>query len=207
MNAIKIMVKGWVKVLPFYLFTLLPLLTSCSEESSEVSEFDNWQARNEQYLAAVVNDSLKQSNWMRIKKFSLDQTEEGSVSDYVYVKVIESGDETSCPSYTDSVRVIYQGRLIPSDSYPLGYVFDGTVNGTYSKKSSATSRQKLSNMLDGYATVLQHMHRDDYWRIYIPYQLGYGETDNGSVPAYSVLIFDLTLIDFSPVGTVMRPWS
>ena len=62
-------------------------------------------------------------------------------------------------------------------------------------------------MLDGYATVLQHMHRDDYWRIYIPYQLGYGETDNGSVPAYSVLIFDLTLIDFSPVGTVMRPWS
>ena len=40
------------------------------------------------------------------------------------------------------------------------------------------------------------MHRGDYWRVTIPYQLGYGTSDNGAIPAYSTLIFDLWLQDF-----------
>ena len=40
------------------------------------------------------------------------------------------------------------------------------------------------------------MHRGDYWRIYIPYQLGYGGTARSSIPAYSTLVFDLRLEDF-----------
>ena len=51
------------------------------------------------------------------------------------------------------------------------------------------------------------MHRGDYWRVYIPYQLGYGAVKNGTIPAYSTLIFELALIDFSPAGTVMPAWN
>ena len=206
MNAIKIMVKGWVKVLPFYLFTLLPLFTSCSEEASEEEEYANWKNRNEQFLASLANDSLKQSNWQRIKLFSLDPTTEGAASDYIYVKKISYGNGTETPIYTDSVRVVYQGRIIPSKSYPKGFVFDGTVFGEYSVKTAYTTRQLVSNTILGYATALQNMHKGDYWRVYIPSELGYGTSGYSTIPGYSVLVFDLTLLDFSPVGETMKPW-
>ena len=206
MNAIIIMVKGWVKVLPFYLFTLLPLFTSCSEEASEEEEYANWKERNEQFLASLVNDSLKQHNWQRIKLFSLDPTTEGAASDYIYVKKISYGNGTETPIYTDSVRVVYQGRIIPSKSYPKGFVFDGTVFGEYSVKTAYTTRQLVSNTILGYATALQNMHKGDYWRVYIPSELGYGTSGYSTIPGYSVLVFDLTLLDFSPVGETMKPW-
>jgi FKBP-type peptidyl-prolyl cis-trans isomerase FklB len=39
--------------------------------------------------------------------------------------------------------------------------------------------------------------------------MGYGNRDQTSsgIPPYSVLIFDLTLVDFSPAGQAMPAWS
>ena len=123
---------------------------------------------------------------------------------------MESGTGTEVPLFTDSVRVIYRGRLIPSASYSQGYVFDETVYGTYSSATGATKCFWLAStgLISGFTTVLQHMHRGDYWRVYIPSELGYGETENSTagIPGYSVLIFDLTLVDFSPVGQTMPIW-
>ena len=181
-------------------------LSSCSEEASEEEEYANWKERNEQFLASLVNDSLKQQNWQRIKLFSLDPTTEGAASDYIYVKKISYGNGTETPIYTDSVRVVYQGRIIPSKSYPKGFVFDGTVFGEYSVKTAYTTRQLVSNTILGYATALQNMHKGDYWRVYIPSELGYGTSGYSTIPGYSVLVFDLTLLDFSPVGEAMKPW-
>lgn len=187
------------------------LLVSCGEDTEEESEFVNWQARNEAFFASL-QDSLNSNpaQWKRIKCYSLDHTTEGNATDYVYAKVIESGTGTEVPLFTDSVRVIYRGRLIPSASYSQGYVFDETVYGTYSSATGATKCFWLAStgLISGFTTVLQHMHRGDYWRVYIPSELGYGETENSTagIPGYSVLIFDLTLVDFSPVGQTMPIW-
>ena len=191
-------------LLPFYLFTFL--LFSCSENTGEEEEFANWQAQNEAFFASL-EDSLRQApdKWVKLKNFSLDQTTEGKVSDYVYAKKIETSQETESPMYTDSIRVSYQGRLLPSLSYADGYVFDGTVYGKYDIRTNDTAKFKLSGLIAGWVTPLLHMHRGDYWRIYIPSDMGYGDSGNGSsIPGYSVLVFDMTLIDFSPVGEVMR---
>ena len=48
----------------------------------------------------------------------------------------------------------------------------------------------------GFATALLNMRRGDHYRVYIPYQLGYGSSDNSSIPGGSTLIFDLRLVDF-----------
>jgi len=182
-------------------------LSSCSEENTGEEEYANWQARNELFLASIATDSMQNGGWERYKKYSLDQTTEGKASEYVYVKKIDhSGESTVMPNFTDSVRVIYQGRLLPSKSYSQGYVFDGTVNGEYSVKTAYTSRQLVSNMIDGYATALQHMTVGDHWRIYIPSELGYGVSGSTKIPGYSVLIFEVTLLDVSPAGQVMKPW-
>ena len=190
---------------------LLLLLTfSCSENDAADDEYANWQQRNEQFLAAVATDSMSRQGWQRFKKYSLDESTEGVTEDYIYVKVIDSADatETDTPAFTDSVRVSYQGRLIPTATYPEGYVFDGTVYGTYSDKTNSNTKFLVSSMTDGFCTALQHMRRGDHWRVYVPSALGYKEAGSGStIPGYSVLIFEMTLIDFSPSGQKMPVWS
>jgi len=196
------------------LYIILPIVggmagVSCSEDSGTEDEYTNWQERNEGFFASLTDSLGKDPGaWRRIKKFSLDPQTEGLATDYIYVKVIESSGQTERPTYTDSVRCCYQGRVIPTTSYPKGYVFDGTVYGTYSIKTNATSKMKLSTLVVGMQTAMQHMHRGDYWRVYIPYTLGYGTQDltSSGIPPYSTLIFDVTLVDFSPAGQAMPVW-
>lgn len=180
-------------------------LSSCSEEDATENEFDNWQQRNEEYVASLVS---ARSYDVRYKLYSLDESKEGAATDYVYVTVLESGDaDGGSPMYTDSVRVSYQGRLIPTKTYPEGYVFDGTVFGNYDLSTTATAKFLPSSLVDGFTTALLHMHRGDRWRVSIPYQLGYGSTVQSSIPAYSTLVFDIMLVDFSPAGETMPVWS
>ena len=197
-----------------YLFAMtmsLCGLSSCSEETEEDTEFADWAVRNEQYLATIANDSLSQSGWQRIKKYSLGDAE-GGVNDYVYVHHIAHYDlgvsKTGSPAFTDSVRVMYQGRLMPSASYPQGKFFDqGTAKGTFSVETSSTARFLTSGVVVGFTTALQQMHGGDYWRIYIPSDMGYGASGSGTtIPGYSVLVFDLVLVDYSPVGQALDPW-
>ena len=200
------------------LLLLSPLFLSCSEEDDTVDEYANWQERNETFVVSLANDSLNSSvsryQWLRLKNYSLDPSTEGAVSDYIYAKIITRGEGTDSPMLTDSVRVSYQGRLIPSVSYPEGYIFDGTSYGSYDNATNATAKFSLVSsgyevVVPGWVTALLHMHRGDHWRIYVPYQLGYGETDKSSsgIPAYSTLVFDITLVDFSPVRQPMQPYS
>lgn len=188
-------------------------LASCSEEDDTVEEFPNWQARNDAFFNSLTDSVLNllelnpaRTDWKRIKSWSKSDSIEGSNSDYIIVKVIEEGDPASAtPLYTDTVTVHYLGHLLPSVSYPYGYVFDQSYYGNYYDDVSKPLQMAIGNsggnmLVDGFATALQHMRRGDHWMVYIPYQLGYGSQSQTGVPAYSTLIFDLRLVDFwSPV--------
>ena len=177
-------------------------LTSCSEqEDEEADEYANWQARNEAYIADIA------TKCQRIKNFTKDQNAEGDISDYVYYEVLEQGTGTESPYYSDTVRISYRGRLIPTTNYPEGYVFDQTYVGAFSWQTTGVATSQVVGFVDGFTTALQHMHRGDRWRIYIPYQLGYNKTEKTDIPVYSTLIFDLALIDFSHPGYSMPTWS
>lgn len=202
------------RTLTYFFILGAVVFSACSETASDDDEYANWKQRNEQFLAAVASDSLQQPGWQRIKNYSLNPDTEGALSDYVYVKEIESGDAatdgSAYPAFTDSARVAYQGRLIPSKTYPEGKIFDGTVYGTYNDKTNANAKFLISSpsLTTGFCTVLQHMRRGDHWRVYIPAELAYGASGSGSnIPGYSLLIFEMTLIDFSPAGQAMPVWS
>ena len=195
---------------------LLPLgaVTACSESDDEEAgnEYANWQARNDAFFASLA-DSLQRDPavWKKIKAYSKDEQTEGANTDYIYAKVIGQDDANTndgmSPIFSDSVRVAYRGRLIPSATYPEGNVFDQTFAGSYNVKTASAVKGVVGEYVDGFATALQYMKRGDYWRVYIPYTLGYGGNESGSIPAYSVLIFDLALIDFTSDGKSLGVWG
>ena len=203
----------WMRMisLSFIICHLSFSLSACSEDDATEDEYADWQQRNEAYFAAVASDSLgstgSRSQWLRLKSFALDQDSEGQATDYVYVKKLVEGSGSDSPRYTDSVRVAYQKRLMPTSAHPEGYVFDTTIYGDFDLKTAATAKFLTSGTVDGFCTALMYMHRGDRWRIYIPHQLGYGSTVQSGVPAYSTLIFDVELVDFSPAGTAMPSWK
>ncbi len=192
---------------------------SCSEDDTDVEEFDNWQVRNEAYFA-TLDDSLSNTDysWQRLLSYSLSSAVPHQSTDYIYVKKIHQGTGTESPMLTDSVRVSYQGRLLPTAGNPQGKVFDGTAYGTYADATNSTVKLVMvangtESLLTGWITALLNMHRGDHWRIYIPQELGYKKNDQTSnstgevtIPAYSTLVFDITLVDFSPAGTAMKPY-
>lgn len=200
MNVIKLMVKGWVKGLPFYLLALLPLLASCSESDDEAFDSGEWKRLNDEYFKKAYNSHLPATatafvlpNWSQPSSKSLEQI---NYTSCIVVDVLERGEGTTCPYYTDSVQVHYSGRLIPSDDYPAGYEFDRSWLTNFDPDVDMPATFAVSGVTAGFSTALQHMHRGDRWRVTIPYQLGYGTTVTSMIPAYSTLVFDIRLVDF-----------
>lgn len=198
-----------------YLFLLMMaafVLSSCSETDDESNaEFADWQAKNDQAFADTLAYARQQidngsKEWKVILNWSLqNQTPntgtDGNLTnltygdtDYIVVHVLNEGTGTATPQYTDSIKMSYRGRLLPSPSYADGYVFDQTYTGSYDKATALpTSATVNAGWIDGYTTALLNMHVGDRWMVFMPQNLAYGSTEKTGIPVYSMLRFDLVL--------------
>ena len=176
------------------LLTLSLSLSSCSEESGTEDEYADWQVRND----AIVKVWASDPTLTRIKTYTEDPATEGDPTYYVYVKKLETGPvqipETQ-PLFTDTVRVAYRGRLIPSATYPNGFVFDQSFIGDFSWETSAVTQLRCGSFVEGFTTALMDMHIGDRWLVHIPYQMAYGANSSTSYPAYSNMVFEIALFD------------
>ena len=172
-------------------------LTSC-EETTEVGEFDNWQQRNTQYVDSIAAEARANTygDWKIFLEDGLDASKQWGNECYVYCRVIEDGTGKEHPLYTDSVLVNYSGRLIPSATYPDGYQFDSSYKGEFNPSFNVPVGMPLSGTVPGFSTAVQQMVDGDVWKVYIPYQLGYGENGSASIPACSTFIFHMNLVSF-----------
>lgn len=87
------------------------------------------------------------------------------------------------PKATDKVKVHYEGTLT-----------DGTVfDSSYRRGEPITFG--LNQVIAGWTEGLQLMSVGSKYKLYIPYQLGYGERGAGaSIPPYAALIFTVELL-------------
>ncbi|MBN2236662.1 MAG: FKBP-type peptidyl-prolyl cis-trans isomerase [Bacteroidales bacterium] len=81
------------------------------------------------------------------------------------------------PTISSNVTVNYTGKLT------TGLVFD-----------SGTSSFPLSNVIKGWQEGIPLLKAGGTGKLFIPSGLGYGTTGSGSIPANTVLIFDVYLI-------------
>lgn len=213
MNTNKIHHTGAVRrwhLLPLLLFACV-LLAACSESDDEEGEFDNWQERNETYFADIYATARQaiaggDNSWKILPNYSLEDTAATDADDFIVVHVEQAGIGSGCPLFTDSVLVDYQGRLIPTKSFPKGYVFDQSWYGdNFIEAAARPSHLYVGGVVDGFCTALQHMHIGDRWTVYMPYTLGYGVNGNGTanINGYSTLVFDIRLRAYYRAGTHM----
>ncbi|SET58411.1 FKBP-type peptidyl-prolyl cis-trans isomerase FklB [Thalassotalea agarivorans] len=97
-------------------------------------------------------------------------------------EVLTTG-EGEKPSASSTVRTHYHGTFTNGDvfdsSYDRGQPAEFPVNG----------------VIAGWTEALQMMTEGSKWRLYIPYNLAYGEQGSqGAIPPYATLVFDVELL-------------
>lgn len=97
-------------------------------------------------------------------------------------QVIKTGSGIK-PQPTDVIKVHYTGTLID------GTVFDSSVG----KKEGPLVIQ-LNRLIPGWIEALQLMPVGSKWKLFIPYELGYGDQEQGAIKPYSALIFEIELL-------------
>ena len=186
--------KNWKYILlAVILFPLVGMVSSCSKETTDEGEFDNWQQKNE----AATSQWASNSSYKKIVTYSKDLTTPSlSNEDFIYVEVLESGSDTESPLFTDTVRLAYRGHYIPTATYPEGYVFDESFTNDFSWSTAGVTSAMTGSFVTGFTTALMNMHKGDRWRVRIPYQLGYGSSSSTDILDYSNLVFEIALFDY-----------
>ena len=186
-----------IRILFTLTLSVLLGLTSC-EETTEVGEFDNWQERNAHFVDSISAEARANTygDWKVFLAEGLDASKEWGDEYYVYCQVIEEGNGMEHPLYTDSVVINYSGRLMPTDTYPDGYLFDSSYRGELNPSFNVPVTLALNETVKGFYTALQQMADGDIWKVYIPYTLGYGVSGSSAIPGYSTLVFDINLVSF-----------
>lgn len=202
------------------LFTLSFGFMSCAEDTAVEDPYANWDDRNVRYLDSIADvaraNEIPELNevgkWVIKRNYKISNGSSlnpglggssvstnpfetpPSVNDSVYMKVLEVGEGSNriSPLYTDTVSVYYRGKLIN------GTVFDQNYSGDLDTEVHvpthfALQADQTDGLIVGWITALQYMKEGDRVELYIPSALGYGTQSQSSIPANSVLIFDLKL--------------
>ena len=108
------------------------------------------------------------------------------------IEVLESGLQYEIltegtgekPSASSTVRTHYHGTLID------GQVFDSSVD------RGQPAEFPVNGVIAGWTEALQLMPVGSKWRLFIPYNLAYGERGaGGMIGPYSALVFEVELLD------------
>lgn len=101
----------------------------------------------------------------------------------------QKGKSKDHPKATDEVTVHYTGMLLD------GTKFDSSVD------RGEPAKMLLSQVIPGWTEGIQLMTKGSKARLIVPSSLGYGPngTPGGPIPPYASLVFDVELIDITPM--------
>ncbi len=97
-------------------------------------------------------------------------------------KVIKEGTGQT-PTADDKVKTHYRGTLIDGTEFDSSY------------KRNQPAEFGVKGVIKGWTEALQLMKEGAKWELYIPAELAYGERGRPGIPANSVLIFEIELLE------------
>ena len=178
------------------LFSVSVAVSSCEETEGVVDPYYKWQERNERYIDSIAEVAkANPGEWRVILSYKITpdlNSLQQKTSDYIYCRILEKGEGTMKPVFTDSVATHYCGKLIPLyDGSEV--VFDQSFKGELDTEIAVPVVFGVGQVITGWTTALQEMVEGDRWEVYIPQGMAYGQSGSGSIPAYSTLVFDMKL--------------
>lgn len=111
------------------------------------------------------------------KREGVKQTASG-----IQYEVVTQGSGPTA-TLADVVKVHYDGTLLN------GQKFDS------SRDRGQPYQTRLNEVITGWTEILQLMSQGARYKVWIPYQLGYGNQGNGSIPGGATLFFDMELVE------------
>jgi FKBP-type peptidyl-prolyl cis-trans isomerase FklB len=138
--------------------------------------------RKKQFKNILPNNKPKQVSLLaeNSKKENVVTLESG-----LQYEVIKTG-EGAKPTLNDQVTTHYHGTLID------GTVFDSSV------ERGEPASFPVSGVIKGWTEALQLMNVGSKWRLFVPYDLAYGERGAGpKIGPFTTLIFEVELISIN----------
>lgn len=127
-----------------------------------------------------MNNKYKEEN-ERFLKENLESKGIQQLPCGVQYKIITKGSG-AIPTSKSTVEVHYKGSLVN------GLVFDNSFSRRYPEVF------KVTEVIKGWQEALKAMPAGSRWKIFIPYNLGYGSKGSGKIKPYSTLIFEVELL-------------
>ena len=121
----------------------------------------------------ILTDAEAIDNFATANGLELDQTTSG------VQYIIETAGNDVQPTVDDSVRVNYRGTLLD------GTEFDANDNATFS----------MDGVIPGFRDGLLQFSEGASGQIFIPAELGYGESGTTNIPPNSILRFEIELLE------------
>jgi FKBP-type peptidyl-prolyl cis-trans isomerase FklB len=87
------------------------------------------------------------------------------------------------PGLKDTVVCNYKGTFLDGKEFDNSY------------KRGEPAEFPLTNVIRGWTEVLQLMPVGSKYKVYVPYQLGYGPSDYNGIPGGSLLVFEIELLN------------
>lgn len=147
------------------------VLEKAFKEISELIEAKKGEQSKEQ---SAAGDQFLAEN---AKRDGITITESG-----MQYEILQAG-EGDKPSSESTVRTHYHGTLID------GTVFDSSVD------RGEPAEFPVNGVIAGWTEALQMMPVGSKWKLYLPYQLAYGERGaGGAIGPYAALVFEVELL-------------
>jgi len=121
-------------------------------------------------------------SFLQINDMDVEPTSSGS-----YIKVMSNGAGEPAVK-GDTVVISYKGMLMN------GYVFDSTVAKPFEFVVGVTP------VIQGWADCVPKLVKGDVAKFAFPSDLGYGAIDQGDIPPYSPLYFEVRIVDIKRGG-------
>ena len=132
-------------------------------------------------LSCTKNKDYTQIDEDIIQEYIADHNLDAVATGSGLYYVIETTGNGVFPDLSSVVTVAYTGKLT-----------DGSV---FDQSSSAGISFPLTNVIEGWQEGIPLFSEGGTGKLLIPSALGYGSNAIGSIPANSVLIFDIELLD------------
>ncbi len=155
-------------------------LDQMNAEDAQTYLEDTMRARHEQQMLKQYGANKEAGEKFLTEnkaKEGIKTTESG-----LQYEVVKEGTGAK-PTASDVVKVHYSGKLI-----------DGTeFDSSYERNEPATFG--VGQVIQGWIEGLQLMTVGSKYKLYIPYNLGYGAQGTSNIPPFSTLVFEVELLE------------